>query len=130
MSPRVEELGFRHILAYDHVLGADPATYRDWRGPYNIDCTFHEPLVLYGFLAGISDLELVTGIVIAPHGRRPCWPSRSPKSTSSPKGAAASASVSAGTGWSTRRSIRTSRPGAGAWRSRSACCDSCGPSVR
>jgi probable F420-dependent oxidoreductase len=63
---RAEELGFRHILAYDHVVGADPATYRDWRGPYNIDSTFHEPLVFYGFLAGISDLELVTGIIIAP----------------------------------------------------------------
>src|ERR1039458_2175279 len=63
---RVEELGYRHILAYDHVLGADPAVYSDWRGPYDIDTTFHEPLVLYGFLAAITTLELVTGIIIAP----------------------------------------------------------------
>ena len=63
---RVEELGFRHILAYDHVVGADPALYPDWRGPYNLDSTFHEPLVLYGFLAAITELELVTGIIIAP----------------------------------------------------------------
>src|SRR6516165_10821766 len=63
---RVEELGFRHILAYDHVVGADPAVYGDWRGPYNIDNTFHEPLVFYGFLAAITNLELVTGIIIAP----------------------------------------------------------------
>jgi probable F420-dependent oxidoreductase len=63
---RVEELGFRHIMAYDHVLGADPAVYRDWQGPYNIDSTFHEPLVFYGFLAALTDLELVTGIIIAP----------------------------------------------------------------
>src|ERR1700760_4581246 len=63
---RVEELGFRHILAYDHVVGADPAVYPDWRGPYNVDSTFHEPMVLYGFLAAISGLELVTGIIIAP----------------------------------------------------------------
>jgi probable F420-dependent oxidoreductase len=63
---RVEELGYRHILAYDHVLGADPAVYRDWSGPYDIDTTFHEPLVLYGYLAAITTLELVTGVIIAP----------------------------------------------------------------
>jgi probable F420-dependent oxidoreductase len=62
----VEELGFRHILAYDHVVGADPATYPDWRGPYNVDSTFHEPMVFYGFLAAVTKLELVTGIIIAP----------------------------------------------------------------
>jgi probable F420-dependent oxidoreductase len=63
---RVEELGFQHILAYDHVVGADPARYPDWQGPYNVDSTFHEPFVLYGFLAAITGLELVTGIIIAP----------------------------------------------------------------
>jgi probable F420-dependent oxidoreductase len=62
---RVEELGYQHILAYDHVLGADPAVYPDWRGPYDIDTTFHEPLVFYGFLAAITRLELVTGIIIS-----------------------------------------------------------------
>jgi probable F420-dependent oxidoreductase len=63
---RVEELGYRHLLAYDHVLGADPAVHEGWRGPYNVTTTFHEPLVLFGFLAGITSLELVTGIVILP----------------------------------------------------------------
>jgi probable F420-dependent oxidoreductase len=53
-------------MTYDHVLGADPAVYPDWSGPYDIDTTFHEPMVLYGFLAGISTLELVTGIIILP----------------------------------------------------------------
>jgi probable F420-dependent oxidoreductase len=62
----VSELGYRHVLAYDHVVGADPAVYRGWNGPYNIDDTFHEPLVLYGFLAGITSLELVTGVLILP----------------------------------------------------------------
>ncbi|MGO9560640.1 MAG: LLM class F420-dependent oxidoreductase [Acidimicrobiales bacterium] len=63
---RVEELGYRHILAYDHVLGADPGVHPNWRGPYDIDTTFHEPFVLFGFLAGVTSLELVTGIIIAP----------------------------------------------------------------
>jgi alkanesulfonate monooxygenase SsuD/methylene tetrahydromethanopterin reductase-like flavin-dependent oxidoreductase (luciferase family) len=47
-------------------VGADPVVYPDWRGPYDIDTTFHEPFVLYGFLAAITPLELVTGIIIAP----------------------------------------------------------------
>ena len=62
----VEDLGFRHILVYDHVVGADPAAYPGWNGPYDIDTTFHEPFVFFGFLAAITDLELVTGIIIAP----------------------------------------------------------------
>jgi probable F420-dependent oxidoreductase len=65
-AEHVEELGFAHILAYDHVVGADPAVHEGWRGPYNIDSTFHEPLVLYGYLAAITALELVTGIIILP----------------------------------------------------------------
>jgi probable F420-dependent oxidoreductase len=63
---RVEELGFSHILAYDHVLGADPAVHQPWTGPYDIDTTFHEPLVMFGYLAALTSLELVTGIIILP----------------------------------------------------------------
>ena len=63
---RVEELGYRHVLAYDHVLGADPAVHRDWQGPYDLATTFHEPFVLFGYIAGITSLELVTGIIILP----------------------------------------------------------------
>jgi probable F420-dependent oxidoreductase len=62
----VTELGYRHILAYDHVLGADPAVYPGWNGPYDIDTTFHEPMVLFGFLAAVTPLELVNGILILP----------------------------------------------------------------
>lgn len=62
----VEDLGFRHILAYDHVVGADPAVHTGWSGPYDVDTTFHEPFVMFGFLAAVTRLELVTGIIIAP----------------------------------------------------------------
>ncbi len=65
-AQRVEELGYRHVLAYDHVLGADPAVHRGWQGPYDVTTTFHEPFVLFGYLAGITSLELVTGIIILP----------------------------------------------------------------
>jgi probable F420-dependent oxidoreductase len=64
---RVEELGFSHVLAYDHVVGADPAVHTGWNGPYDIDTTFHEPLVTFGFLAAVTtSLELVTGVIILP----------------------------------------------------------------
>jgi probable F420-dependent oxidoreductase len=63
---RAEQLGFRHLLAYDHVLGADPAVHEGWAGPYDLTTTFHEPLVLFGYLAAITKLELVTGIIILP----------------------------------------------------------------
>jgi len=62
----VEELGFTHILAYDHVVGADPAVHQGWKGPYDIDTTFHEPFVMFGYLAAVTSLELVTGIIIVP----------------------------------------------------------------
>ncbi len=62
----VEALGFTHLLAYDHVLGADPAVHQGWSGPYDIRTTFHEPMVLFGYLAATTSMELVTGIVILP----------------------------------------------------------------
>src|SRR5262249_36025086 len=65
-AARVEELGFAHLLVYDHVLGADPAVHAGWNGPYDVDTTFHEPFVLFGFLAAITTIELVTGIIILP----------------------------------------------------------------
>jgi probable F420-dependent oxidoreductase len=62
----VEELRFTHILAYDHVVGADPKVHQGWHGPYNIHSTFHEPFVMFGYLAAITSLELVTGVIILP----------------------------------------------------------------
>ncbi|BBX64314.1 LLM class F420-dependent oxidoreductase [Mycobacterium saskatchewanense] len=63
---RVEELGFTHILAYDHVVGADPRVHQGWHGPYDIDSTFHEPFVMFGYLAAATTVELVTGVIILP----------------------------------------------------------------
>ena len=62
----VEELGFRHVLAYDHVLGADPEAHQPWTGPYDVSTTFHEPFVLFGYLAGLTSLEFVTGVIVLP----------------------------------------------------------------
>jgi probable F420-dependent oxidoreductase len=65
-AERVEALGYAHLLAYDHVLGADPAVHAGWSGPYDVDTNFHEPFVLFGYLAAFTQLELVTGIIILP----------------------------------------------------------------
>ncbi len=63
----VEGLGFDHIIAYDHVMGANLASRPDWRMPYNHDTPFHEPLTLFAFLAGVTTtLELASGIIILP----------------------------------------------------------------
>ncbi len=62
-----EELGFAHILAYDHVIGANLASRPNWQPPYSHLDTFHEPFVLFGYLAGVTKkIELVTGIIILP----------------------------------------------------------------
>jgi probable F420-dependent oxidoreductase len=61
-----DELGYAHLLAYDHVLGADPAVHLGWDGPYDVHTTFHEPMVVFGYLAALTSLELVTGIIILP----------------------------------------------------------------
>ena len=64
---RVEELGYSHILVYDHVVGADADVHTGWNGPYDVHTTFHEPFVMYGYLAAITTtLELVTGVIILP----------------------------------------------------------------
>jgi probable F420-dependent oxidoreductase len=62
----VSELGYAHIAVFDHVVGADPAVHRGWNGPYDVHTTFHEPFVLFGHLAALTPLELVTSILILP----------------------------------------------------------------
>jgi probable F420-dependent oxidoreductase len=63
-----EELGFDHLLAYDHVLGA----VHDGRspplvGPYDERDPFHDPLVMFAHLAAMTRrMGLVTGILILP----------------------------------------------------------------
>ena len=62
-----QDLGFRHLLAYDHVLGADPVRHAPWTGFYTHESQFHEPFVLYGYLAAVAPrLELVTGVIVLP----------------------------------------------------------------
>ncbi len=62
-----EALGYTHLLAYDHVLGADPDRPGGFRGPYTYRTPFHEPLVLFAFLGAVTTrLGFVSGILILP----------------------------------------------------------------
>jgi probable F420-dependent oxidoreductase len=62
-----ESLGYEHLLVFDHVLGADPSKRERWERPYSHTDTFHEPFVLFGYLAAITEkIEMTTGILILP----------------------------------------------------------------
>lgn len=64
----VESLGFDHILAYDHVLGAVHADRgRPLPGLYDEHDPFHDPFVMFSYLAGITErIQFATGILILP----------------------------------------------------------------
>lgn len=62
-----EALGYNHLLAFDHVLGANTASRPDWQGPYTTQSMFQEPLVLFAYLAGLtSTIELASAVIILP----------------------------------------------------------------
>jgi probable F420-dependent oxidoreductase len=64
----VEDLGFDHLLVYDHVLGADHAERaRPLTGPYTERDPFHDPFVMFAYLAAITDrIGLATGVLVLP----------------------------------------------------------------
>jgi probable F420-dependent oxidoreductase len=69
----VEGLGYDYLMLYDHVLGADMKVHKDWRPRkgqppiYTSEDLFHEPLVLYGYLAAVTQrIEFATGVIILP----------------------------------------------------------------
>ena len=62
----VESLGFDHIQASDHVLGADPDR-PGWSGTYDYEHPFYEPLTLFAYLVGVTEtVTLLTYIPILP----------------------------------------------------------------
>lgn len=63
----LEELGYDHIVIFDHVLGADANRPGGWTGVYDHRSMFHEPFVLYGYLAAITTrLRLATAVIVLP----------------------------------------------------------------
>lgn len=63
----VEGMGYDYILAYDHVLGANPDRPGGFRGPYTYDNPFHEPFVTFAYMAALTErVTFATGILILP----------------------------------------------------------------
>jgi probable F420-dependent oxidoreductase len=62
----VQQAGFDYLAVPDHVLGADRTTRPDWQGPYDSDYPIREIFVHLGYLAAVTDIELVTSILVLP----------------------------------------------------------------
>jgi probable F420-dependent oxidoreductase len=64
----VEDLGFEHLLVYDHVLGAVHADRdRQLTAPFTEQDPFHDPFVLFAYLAGITErIQFATGVLVLP----------------------------------------------------------------
>lgn len=68
----VEELGYDHLVVFDHVLGAHPGREGGWTGPYDHTSMFHEPFVLFGHVAALTKrLRLATAVIVLPQRQAP-----------------------------------------------------------
>ncbi len=68
MGPAVEQFGYDYLLMFDHVAGAVREDRKQpLLGPYSDLDPFHDPLVAFAYLAGITEkIELATGILVLP----------------------------------------------------------------
>jgi len=69
----VEDGGFDHLLVYDHVLGVEHANRdRELQGPYTEQDPFVDPLVMFAYLAGLTErIDLMSGVLILPQRQTP-----------------------------------------------------------
>ena len=98
-----EDMGYDHMVIYDHVLGAVHAGREPkLTGPYKETDPFHEPLVTYAYLAGVTKkLELVTGVIILPQRQTALFAKQAADVDLFSGAGSAWVSGSAGTGWNT-----------------------------
>ena len=60
-----ESLGYQDLAVFDHVLGADASKHANWDRPYRHTDMFHEPFVLFGYLAAFTQtIRMTTQILI------------------------------------------------------------------
>ena len=125
----VEGLGYSHIVAYDHVLGANPDRPGGWKGTYTYKDLFFEPFVLFSYLAGLTQkVEFVSGVIILPQ-RQTALVAKQAATLDVLCGGRLRLGV--GLGWNevnTLLSMKTSTPGESGSRSRLISCAGCGPS--
>ena len=61
----LEGLGFDYIQAPDHVLGGNPAGHRDKKRVGTTATAYHDPFVLFSFIAGCTEkIEFSPGVLI------------------------------------------------------------------
>lgn len=62
-----EENGYTHVLAYEHVLGANPYRPGGWQGPYDYKDSFLSPFLLFSYMTAYTkNLGFITGVLILP----------------------------------------------------------------
>jgi probable F420-dependent oxidoreductase len=67
-----EALGYSNIMAYDHVLGVNPDRPGGFSGPYTYETPFHEPFVLFSYMAGVTaTIGFATGVLVLPQRQTP-----------------------------------------------------------
>src|SRR5215207_4104213 len=122
-----EDLGYVHLSAWEHVVGVDLTDRPDWVGPPTLQ-PIHEPLVLFGYLAAVTQrLELVTGVLALPQRQTVLVPNKPPRWMCCQGVGCALAWGWAG--WS-RSSVPWAQPspiGADGSRSSSRSCEPCSP---
>lgn len=63
----VEDLGYDYLSVYEHVNGVNSGWSGAWKTPYNYQHASHAPLVLLGYLTGLTQrLKLLTSIQVFP----------------------------------------------------------------
>lgn len=66
----VEDLGFDHLSTHEHVLGvvySDDRAPGLYEGPYTERHPYHDPFVMFAYLAGITEhIEFATGVLVLP----------------------------------------------------------------
>ena len=60
-----EDIGYEDMPVFDHVLGADASKHPNWERPYRSTDMFHEPFVLFGYLAAVTEkIQMTTEVLI------------------------------------------------------------------
>lgn len=64
--------GYDHVRTAEHVLGANSASRPDWSGSYDHTQLWHDPFVLFAYIAAlIGRMELATSILVLPQRQAP-----------------------------------------------------------
>jgi len=67
IAQAAEDLGYHHLLSFDHVILPGRSGYAGYTGAVTNDQPIHEPLVLFGYLAALTQrIELVTDVLVLP----------------------------------------------------------------